>query len=100
MGARSDARTKLRIDDPVQVTLGAVGQRVDLGTGILLPVRHVVERLCELAGTSVQPQFGGMPDRPGETEAVADPEQTRRLCGWIASTDLDTGLARTLAWYQ
>jgi UDP-glucose 4-epimerase len=78
----------------------AVGQRIDLGTGILLPVRHVVERICELAGTSVQPVFGGMPDRPGETEAVADPEQTRRLCGWTPSTDLDTGLARTLAWYQ
>jgi hypothetical protein len=72
---------------------------VYIGTGILLPAHHVVERICELAGTSVPPQFGGMPDRPGKpsrgrSRASAPP--ARRT----PSTDLDTRLARTLAWYQ
>jgi nucleoside-diphosphate-sugar epimerase len=93
------------IDDVVDGLVAAatapecVGQNVDLGTGVLTSVRDVVEAICELAGADATPQWGAVPDREGEAEVVADVAATRRLCGWSASTDLVSGLARTVEWY-
>jgi nucleoside-diphosphate-sugar epimerase len=44
--------------------------------------------------------FGGLADRQGETEAVADVAETARVCGWRPATDLYEGLKRTVAWYS
>ncbi|HEY8524099.1 MAG TPA: NAD(P)-dependent oxidoreductase [Acidimicrobiales bacterium] len=94
------------IDDVVDALLAvaeapaALGRVVDVGSGRLLPVRHVVETIAALVGGDVEPRFGGRADRPGETEAVADLAATARACGWVPTTDLAEGLARTLAWYS
>ena len=93
------------IDDVVEALLAVVGapacigRMVDVGTGTLHTVRHVVEMICTLMGTDVAPRWGEHTDRPGETEALADVEETRRLCGWTPSTDLATGLRHTAEWY-
>jgi nucleoside-diphosphate-sugar epimerase len=76
-----------------------VGENVDLGAGILTSVRDVVETICELIGTNAAPHWGALPVREGEAEVVADVAATRRLCGWSASTDLVSGLTRTVEWY-
>jgi nucleoside-diphosphate-sugar epimerase len=78
----------------------ALGRVVDVGSGRLHTVRQVVETLATLVGTGIKPVFGGLPDRPGETEAVADVAETARVCGWRAATDLHEGLKRTVAWYS
>jgi nucleoside-diphosphate-sugar epimerase len=94
------------IDDVVDALLalavapGAVGRVLDVGSGRLHTVRHVVETLSALVGTGIEPVFGGLPDRRGETEAVADVAETTRVCGWTPRTDLYEGLKRTVAWYS
>jgi nucleoside-diphosphate-sugar epimerase len=94
------------IDDVVDALLvlatapQAIGRVVDIGTGHLHTVRHVVETIATLVGTGVEPVFGGLVDRQGETEAVADVAETARVCGWRPTTDLYEGLKRTVAWYS
>jgi nucleoside-diphosphate-sugar epimerase len=63
-------------------------------------VRQVVETLATFVGAGIEPRFGALPDRQGETEAVADVAETTRICGWTPTTDLAQGLRRTVAWYS
>jgi nucleoside-diphosphate-sugar epimerase len=94
------------IDDVVDALLAlssspaCIDRVMDVGVGQLHSVRHVVETICELMGGRIEPVFGGRPDRPGETEAVADATETTRLLGWSATTDLRSGLAQTIAWHE
>jgi UDP-glucose 4-epimerase len=94
------------IDDVVDALLvladapDVIGRVVDVGTGRLHTVRHVVETISTLVGAGVEPVFGGLPDRQRETEAVADVAETARVCGWRPTTDLYEGLKRTVAWYS
>ncbi len=94
------------IDDVVDALVAladpaeAIGRVLDVGWGRLDTVRHVVETLSTLVGVGIEPVFGGLPDRQGETEAMADVAETTRVCGWRPSTDLYEGLKRTVAWYS
>lgn len=77
-----------------------VGEALDIGSGELVSVRSVVERIVRLADPTVQPQFGVVPDRPGEVSLLADVRHTREVLGWQARTSLDEGLATTVEWYR
>jgi UDP-glucose 4-epimerase len=79
---------------------GAVGQLVDLGTGRLNTVRETVEIIATEVGGSASPLWDAIPDRPGETEFVANAVLAEQQCGWTASTSLDAGLAMTVEWYR
>jgi UDP-glucose 4-epimerase len=93
------------IDDVVDALLvladapDVTGRAVDVGTGRLHTVRHVVETIATIVGAEVEPVFGGLPDRQREVEAAADVAETARVCGWQPTTDLYEGLKRTVAWY-
>jgi UDP-glucose 4-epimerase len=94
------------IDDVVDALLlladtpAVIGRVVDVGSGRLHTVRHVVETISALVGADIEPAFGGLPDRQDETEAVANVAETARICGWRPTTDLYEGLKRTVAWYS
>lgn len=77
----------------------AVGRALDVGSGRRHTVRQVVETIAAIVGSAVAPRFGDVPDRPAETEAVADVVETERVCGWAPATGLEEGLKRTVAWY-
>jgi UDP-glucose 4-epimerase len=93
------------IDDVVEALVTVVrsdaclGRTVDVGTGTLHTVRHVGDSIRALIGAPIEPAWGAIPDRAGETENVADVATTDRLCGWTPATDLETGLRRTVEWY-
>ena len=78
---------------------GVGGETIDVGSGELVSMRVVLERLADFAGTGTRPDFGTVPDRPAELPRVADVERSSRLLGWRPSTSLDEGLRRTLDWY-
>ena len=78
----------------------AVGKEIDLGTGTLVSLREVVERIVGIVKPSVQPQFGAFRDRPGVQGRAADVERSWALLGWRATTPLATGLERTIAWHR
>jgi UDP-glucose 4-epimerase len=78
---------------------GIEGQTFDLGTGSLHSVRSLVEKLATIVGSSVEPQFGALPDRPDEREWAANMQTAARL-GWRPSTSLEEGLEQTVKWYR
>jgi nucleoside-diphosphate-sugar epimerase len=79
---------------------GIDGQSFDLGSGELISIRSVVERIAKIIGSSAQPQFGALPDRPMERVRVADLAPAAELLGWKPVTSIDEGLRKTIAWYQ
>jgi UDP-glucose 4-epimerase len=76
------------------------GSVIDLGSGILVPIRTVVKQLVELVGTKIEPLFGALPDRPFEQVRVADVAQAAAKIGWRPATPLAVGLQRTVEWYR
>jgi nucleoside-diphosphate-sugar epimerase len=76
------------------------GHTIDLGSGILVSIRRVVETLCDMIGSHVQPLFGSIPDRPMEQVQVANIKLTRERIGWVPKTSLEKGLKYTVEWHK
>ena len=76
------------------------GERIDLGSGELHTVRHVVEEMFRLAAPDTPPSFGGRADRKDEQVRRADVDETERLLGWRPSVELTDGLGRTADWFR
>lgn len=79
---------------------GIQGQRVDLGTGILTPVRDVVMQITGLVRSEILPEFGAVAARPMEQVRRADVAAAARITGWQPEFSLADGLARTVDWYS
>ena len=79
---------------------GVEGCTLDLGSGTLVPIREVVERLVALVDPSLRPEMAPASDRPLEPVRVGRADETAAAVGWRASTSLEEGLARTVDWYR
>lgn len=94
------------VDDVVQGLLamaqtpGIDGCTIDLGSGVLVPIRVVVQQLIELTGPHIKPLFGALPDRPREQVHMADTATAYKMLGWQPTTQLDKGLELTVNWYR
>jgi UDP-glucose 4-epimerase len=94
------------IDDVIDGFLAAAsapdieGQTIDLGSGVLVPIRAVVGQIVELMDTEVAPLFNALPDRPAEPVRVAEMSAADAKLGWKPRTPLRTGLAHTIDWYR
>jgi nucleoside-diphosphate-sugar epimerase len=77
---------------------GVEGRTLDLGSGVLTPIRTVVEKLVAITGAPVEPRFGALPDRRMEQVRVADAAATRDAAGWAPAVSLDAGLEMTVEW--
>jgi UDP-glucose 4-epimerase len=76
---------------------GIEGTSLDLGTGSGHSVRHVVERIWQIAEATGQVRPGALSYRLGETmRLVADADRTAQLTGWRATTPLEEGLRATI----
>jgi nucleoside-diphosphate-sugar epimerase len=74
---------------------GIEGESLDLGSGELVTVREVAERICGELGAP-PPEVGARPDRPLERLRRADVARTRERAGWSPRVGLDDGLRRTI----
>ncbi|MGH7768824.1 MAG: NAD-dependent epimerase/dehydratase family protein [Candidatus Binatia bacterium] len=94
------------IDDVVDGLLAVArapdveGCTIDLGSGEMIPIREVVDRIVQLIGAPIKPSFGALPERPGEEIRAADVAYAQAKLGWKAATSLEEGLVRTVAWYR
>jgi nucleoside-diphosphate-sugar epimerase len=86
--------------EAVAASPGLEGLTVELGSGRLLTIREVVERIFGLMGVAVAPRWGALPDRPLERAVMADVEGATRLTGWTPRVMLEEGLVDTIAWYR
>jgi nucleoside-diphosphate-sugar epimerase len=76
------------------------GRTFDLGSGTLVSIREMVDRLTRIVDNGLVPEFNAAQNRLVERVRVADTELTFANLGWKAVTDLQTGLAKTVVWYR
>jgi nucleoside-diphosphate-sugar epimerase len=75
------------------------GRTLDLGSGVLVPIRDVIEQIVQLTGGGVQASFGAQPDPPMQQVRAADLAKTSAMLDWRPAITLQEGLRRTIAWY-
>jgi CDP-glucose 4,6-dehydratase len=110
---RSDGtpeRDFLYVDDAVTAYLqiaealdgdGARGEAFNAGGGRPHAVRDVVEKICAIAGTDVEPDIRGTRAPAGDIDRqYVDTTKLRELTGWQPQVELEEGLRRTVAWYR
>lgn len=94
------------IDDVIEGFLAAAqmpqieGATLDLGSGTLVTVRELVEKLVVLVGSSAKPLFGVLPDRILEPARTAEVLRTFEKLGWKPKVSLESGLQQTVEWYR
>ncbi len=76
------------------------GRTIDLGSGKLVSIQTVVKLITEIVGSSIEPLFGALPDRPLEQIRVANTLETHAAIGWKPKTTLEEGLDLTVKWYK
>ena len=110
---RSDGtpeRDLLFVDDAVAAYLavadaldgeGARGEAFNAGGGRSYAVREVVELICRIAGSNVEPDIQGeaIPYREIDRQYV-DSSKLHALTGWRPRVGLEEGLRRTVDWYR
>ena len=80
---------------------GARGEAFNAGGGEPHAVREVVELICAIAGTDVEPDIRGTGTPAGEIDRqYVDTTKLRELTGWRPEVGLEEGLRRTVAWYR
>ncbi|MEE2709762.1 MAG: NAD-dependent epimerase/dehydratase family protein [Gemmatimonadota bacterium] len=83
------------------MTKDAIGQTINLGTGLALPVVEIVTKIIEMTGSTITPEVGALPDRTGEIMSyVCDNSKAGMLLGWSPSISLEDGLQTTIEWYR
>lgn len=110
---RSDGtpeRDFLYVEDAVQAYLaiagaldgdGARGEAFNAGAGRPHAVREVVELICRIAGTDVEPDIRGKGTPRAEIDRqYVDTTKLRDLTGWSPQVPLEEGLRRTVEWYR
>ncbi|MGH8900412.1 MAG: NAD-dependent epimerase/dehydratase family protein [Egibacteraceae bacterium] len=94
------------VDDVVEAFVAAAtaagvdGANLDVGSGQLVQTRRLIEHLTRLVDGPGRPQFGALPDRPRESERVAELAPARQMLGWEPRTTLHEGLTQTVAWFH
>jgi nucleoside-diphosphate-sugar epimerase len=73
----------------------------NVGSGRVVTVRRVVERIRDLIDPSLSIGFGELLYRPDQVMHLeADISRLQRATGWTPRIDLDEGLALTVDWYR
>lgn len=95
------------VDDVVEGILAAgrapaevEGSTIDLGSGVLVPIRMIAKELHNLVGGDVTVRVPSSGKSAGSPGRRADTERALRLLGWKPKTPLRKGLTQTVAWYR
>jgi CDP-glucose 4,6-dehydratase len=106
----SPERDFLYVEDGVRAYLAiwdalgrgqAAGEAFNAGSGRPRRVGDVVELICRLAGTDVEPDVRGRGTPHGEIDRQwVDFTKLHELTGWEPTTALEQGLQSTIDWYR
>ena len=78
-----------------------VGKVTNLGTGVEVSVRELIDKVSAIVGKETKVVFDPARLRPARSEVerlVADTTRVRELTGWKPTVPLEEGLRRTVAW--
>jgi UDP-glucose 4-epimerase len=94
------------VDDIIDAFLAAAtsaeapGMEIDLGSGVLTPMRDVIGEIQRLIPGAPPATFSSVPDRVNEQARTADLHGAQIALAWRATIPLSVGLARTVEWYR
>jgi UDP-glucose 4-epimerase len=102
-GDGQQTRDFVYVDDVVDALVRAAdkgsGLIINIGTGNETSVQELYDAIARVTGYEQAPRTA--PARPGELQRSAlDPGRAEIHLGWKRWTDLDTGVERTLEWFQ
>lgn len=107
-GDGSASRDWVYVQDTCRALLAALeaplddllGEVINLGTGTATSVHDIADSIVEISGADPS-LCEYIEDRPGQVDKhISSTDKAERLLGWKATTDLKTGLERTIAWYR
>jgi len=76
------------------------GATVDLGSGVLISIRDIVQQLAAVVDCKATVEFGALPDRPLEPTRLSKTAETFVRIGWRPQVSLRDGLEGTVDWYR
>ncbi len=77
------------------------GEAFNAGWGKPNSVREVLELICDVAGSDIEPDIRGTGNPDGEIDRqYLESTKIREVTGWEPQVDLREGLSRTLEWYR
>ena len=104
-GDGSDERDLLYVDDLVSFVDLAISKQttpfelLNVGFGISISVRDLVEKIIRHAGKSLKVEYDR--SKPSINFKLAiNIDQAKKVFGWAPRTTLDEGIKKSLAWYQ
>jgi GDP-L-fucose synthase len=103
-GTGSASREFLYVDDAAEgIVLGAErydgAEPVNLGVGHEITIRELVELIVRLARFTGEISWD--PSKPdGQPRRALDTSRARERFGFVATTDFESGLQRTIDWYE
>jgi GDP-L-fucose synthase len=103
-GSGSATREFLFVEDAAQAIARALealedSEPVNLGSGQEISIRDLVTKIAAATGFEGRVRWDATkPD--GQPRRCLDTSRARERLGWSASTPLDEGLRRTVAWYR
>ncbi len=104
MGDGEQSSDFVFIDDVVEAIMraprdAAIGQIMDIGTGINTPVKKVAEMIIEITGSKSKIKY--VPLRTGEVKVhtKADNANAKKYLDWEPKVDLREGIKRTIPYY-
>jgi nucleoside-diphosphate-sugar epimerase len=103
----SDTRDLVYVDDVIDALIAAVtagglaGEVVNIGSGREYEIGDLAALIVGLTGGRTTLRTPPTPAAAVEKQRlVCDPARARRLLGWEATTTIERGLERTVAWYR
>lgn len=77
------------------------GEAFNAGWGAPNSVREVVQLVCEIAGSDIEPNFQGSGNPDGEIDRqYLSSDKIRSVTGWEPKVELREGIRRTVEWYR
>lgn len=74
---------------------------INIGSGKAVAIKDLVIKICEKVGKPDLIRFGDLPSAPGDPKKlVADITQLTKNIEWAPKYNLDTGIEKTMHWWQ
>ena len=79
----------------------AIGEVINLGTGIDISIKDMIEKVVELVGRDIKIVVDEKRIRPNKSEVMkllANSEKAKKLIYWVPEFSFEEGLKKTIDW--